>query len=165
MSPLKEWSDFFPGLKGFAFPNNFREFEERLISNLLYYQTNYLVLSTAVFILAGLKDPMGFITGLAVLFAVYLVLVWAGEIQPLLSLKRWRPLAFLITVIVVNYVVIYSFARIRKLAPPTSFILTVITPHVSFRNRGISEVAYMKEATGLGGSAMGILLMTRNKKK
>uniref|UniRef100_A0A3Q2GPB5 PRA1 family protein n=1 Tax=Cyprinodon variegatus TaxID=28743 RepID=A0A3Q2GPB5_CYPVA len=50
---FKMWSDFFPGLKGFAFPNNFREFEERLISNLLYYQTNYLVLGTAVFILAG----------------------------------------------------------------------------------------------------------------
>lgn len=46
-----------------------------------------------------------------------------------------------------------------------SLCIAVITPHVSFRNRGISKVAYMKEATGLGGSAMGILLMTRNKKK
>uniref|UniRef100_A0A3B5LQS6 PRA1 family protein n=1 Tax=Xiphophorus couchianus TaxID=32473 RepID=A0A3B5LQS6_9TELE len=50
MPPFRQWGDFFPGWKT---PTDSIDFHDRLISNLLYYQTNYLLLSTAVYIIAG----------------------------------------------------------------------------------------------------------------
>lgn len=55
ISPLRSLDDFLLVSARFQIPN-FKDFEKwgnRVISNLLYYQTNYFVLSIVIFILVG----------------------------------------------------------------------------------------------------------------
>ncbi|XP_012729249.2 PRA1 family protein 3 [Fundulus heteroclitus] len=163
MPPLRPWGDFFLR-RGFARPANFKKFQDIFISNLLYYQTNYLVVSTAVFIIPGFKEPVSMIKGLGALLGVFLFSVWAGEIQPLVYLKRWSPFAFLVTMFLVfdffNLLVLYN----ETFALATYSSLSVLIPHASFRYRNIDEGQYHKEAEQLKGSPMGILLIGRVKK-
>lgn len=55
VAPLRPWTDFFPGSDRFAKPDtkDFTKWNNRVVSNLLYYQTNYLALVTSVFLLVG----------------------------------------------------------------------------------------------------------------
>lgn len=55
LTPLRPWDDFFPGSERFAKPDfkDLAKWNNRVISNLLYYQTNYLVLAVVVFLIVG----------------------------------------------------------------------------------------------------------------
>lgn len=55
LTPLRSWDDFFPGSERFAKPDmkDMARWNNRVVSNLLYYQTNYLVLAIVVFLVVG----------------------------------------------------------------------------------------------------------------
>ena len=55
LTPLRSWDDFYPGSERFARPDvkDLAKWNNRVVSNLLYYQTNYLVLAIAVFLVVG----------------------------------------------------------------------------------------------------------------
>lgn len=55
LAPLRSWDDFFPGSERFAKPDfgDMARWNNRVVSNLLYYQSNYLVLAIAVFFIVG----------------------------------------------------------------------------------------------------------------
>lgn len=55
LTPLRPWEDFFPGSERFAKPDgrDLAKWNNRVVNNLLYYQTNYLGLAIAVFLVVG----------------------------------------------------------------------------------------------------------------
>lgn len=55
LTPLRAWDDFFPGWERFAKPDTKdpARWNNRIVNNLLYYQTNYLVLAVAIFLVVG----------------------------------------------------------------------------------------------------------------
>lgn len=55
MAPLRAWDDFFPGSDRFARPDfkDISKWNNRVVSNLLYYQTNYLMVAAAVVAIVG----------------------------------------------------------------------------------------------------------------
>uniref|UniRef100_A0A2K6FUW0 PRA1 family protein n=1 Tax=Propithecus coquereli TaxID=379532 RepID=A0A2K6FUW0_PROCO len=57
IAPLRAWDDFFPGSDRFARPDfrDISKWNNRVVSNLLYYQTNYLVVA-AMMISVKLKE-------------------------------------------------------------------------------------------------------------
>lgn len=52
---LRPWDDFFPGWERFAKPDikDLAKWNNRVVSNLLYYQTNYFALCIVVFVIIG----------------------------------------------------------------------------------------------------------------
>lgn len=62
VAPLRAWDDFFPGSDRFALPDlkDISKWNNRVVSNLLYYQTNYLMVA------AALVSIVGSVRGLAV---------------------------------------------------------------------------------------------------
>lgn len=54
-TPLRPWSDFFPGAERFAFPDiyDLQKWNYRVTCNLLYYQTNYMLMAVIVFLTVG----------------------------------------------------------------------------------------------------------------
>lgn len=48
----RAWDDFFPGWERFARPDtkDLARWNNRIVNNLLYYQTNYFVLVVAIFL-------------------------------------------------------------------------------------------------------------------
>lgn len=55
LTPLRAWDDFFPSWERFARPDtkDLARWNNRIINNLLYYQTNYLVSAVAIFLIFG----------------------------------------------------------------------------------------------------------------
>lgn len=55
IAPLRPWDDFFPGSERFGKPDvhDLAKWNNRVVSNLLYYQTNYLATAIVVFLLVG----------------------------------------------------------------------------------------------------------------
>lgn len=55
LAPLRPWDDFFPGVDRFAKPEfgDLAKWNNRVISNLLYYQTNYFAVVLVVFLIVG----------------------------------------------------------------------------------------------------------------
>lgn len=55
LAPLRAWDDFFPGSDRFARPDfkDIFKWNNRVVSNLLYYQTNYLVVAAMMISVVG----------------------------------------------------------------------------------------------------------------
>lgn len=55
LAPLRPWDDFFPGSDRIARPEfgDLTKWNNRVISNLLYYQTNYFAVAVVVFLVVG----------------------------------------------------------------------------------------------------------------
>uniref|UniRef100_A0A2K6NT54 PRA1 family protein n=1 Tax=Rhinopithecus roxellana TaxID=61622 RepID=A0A2K6NT54_RHIRO len=77
ITPLRAWDDFFPSSDHFAWPD-FRDICKRnnhVVSNLLYCQTNYLVVAAMVISVVGFLSPFNMILGGIVVVLVFTVLV------------------------------------------------------------------------------------------
>uniref|UniRef100_A0A8C9RN50 PRA1 family protein n=1 Tax=Scleropages formosus TaxID=113540 RepID=A0A8C9RN50_SCLFO len=88
--PLRSLDDFILGSARFAVPDirNFERLNNRIINNLLYYQSNYF-LSVIIFLaVVGYVQPMQLFLGATVVTLAFLGFVWAAENQA--SVRRFR---------------------------------------------------------------------------
>jgi len=55
VAPLRPWDDFYPGLDRFSKPDvkDLSKWNNRVISNLLYFQTNYFAVAIVVMLIVG----------------------------------------------------------------------------------------------------------------
>ncbi|XP_028302827.1 ADP-ribosylation factor-like 6 interacting protein 5a [Gouania willdenowi] len=164
LTPLRPWDDFFPGSERFAKPDlkDLSKWNNRVVSNLLYYQTNYLVLAVAAFLLVGFLNPVGMFTAMAVVTGVFLGSVWAADNRAAInSFKRHNPTAFVIAVMVVSYLLISMLGSVMVFMSAITLPLALIFAHASFRLRNMKNKLENKiERAGLKRSPMGILLET-----
>ncbi|XP_029288436.1 ADP-ribosylation factor-like 6 interacting protein 5a [Cottoperca gobio] len=162
LTPLRPWDDFFPASERFAKPDgkDLTRWNKRVVSNLLYYQTNYLVLAVVVFLVVGFLNPGGMFTAMAVVSAVFLGSVWAGDNRAVISdFKRHNPAAFLIAVMVTSYMLISMLGSVMVFMSAIILPLALIFAHASFRLRNVKNKLENKmEGVGLKRSPMGILL-------
>lgn len=162
LTPFRTWDDFFPGSERFARPDvkDLARWNNRVVSNLLYYQTNYLALAIVVFVIVGFLNPVGMITAMAVVSAVFLGSLWAGENRAAISnLKRQNPTAFVLAVMVASYVLMSMLGSVMVFMSAVTLPLTLIFAHASFRLRNMKNKLENKmEGSGLKRSPMGILL-------
>ncbi|KAM7423185.1 hypothetical protein PAMA_010963 [Pampus argenteus] len=162
LTPLRPWDDFFPGSDRLAKPDvkDLAKWNNRVISNLLYYQTNYLVLAVVVFLVVGFLNPLGMFTAMAVVSSVFLGSVWAGENRAVINnFKRQNPTAFVIAVMVASYILISMLGSVMVFMTAITLPLALIFAHASFRLRNMKNKLENKiEGVGLKRSPMGILL-------
>nr|XP_046240701.1 ADP-ribosylation factor-like 6 interacting protein 5a [Scatophagus argus] len=162
LAPLRPWDDFFPGSERFAKPDtkDLAKWNNRVVSNLLYYQTNYLALAIIVFLVVGFLNPVGMFTAMAVVSGVFLASVWAGENRAVINnFKRQNPTAFIIAVMVASYILISMLGSVMVFMSAVTLPLALILVHASFRLRNMKNKLENKiEGAGLKRSPMGILL-------
>ncbi|KAK7916374.1 hypothetical protein WMY93_012135 [Mugilogobius chulae] len=162
ITPLRSWDDFFPGSERFAKPdfNDMVRWNNRVVSNLLYYQTNYLLLAVAVFLIVGFLNPLGMFTAMAVVTAVFLGSLWLGDNKAAINnFKRQNPTTFVIVVIVASYFVMSLLGSVTVFMTAITLPLILILIHSSFRLRNMKNKLENKmECAGLKKSPMGLLL-------
>ncbi|KAM3877608.1 ADP-ribosylation factor-like 6 interacting protein 5a [Diretmus argenteus] len=162
LTPLRPWDDFFPGSDRFAKPDmkDLSKWNNRVVSNLLYYQTNYLAMSILVFLIVGFMNPFGMFMGMAVVSGVFLASVWAGENKAVIkTFKRQNPTAFVIAVMVASYMLMSLLGGVMVFMSGITFPLALTFAHSSFRLRNMKNKLENKiEGAGLKRSPMGILL-------
>ncbi|CAI9602608.1 unnamed protein product [Staurois parvus] len=109
VAPLRAWDDFFPGSDRFCRPDfkDISKWNNRVVSNLLYYQTNYMALAAAVVCLVGFLSPFNMILGGTVVVLVFLAFVWTSHNRDIIKrFKKQYPTVFVMCIMLCSYFVI-----------------------------------------------------------
>ncbi|XP_054640789.1 PRA1 family protein 3-like [Dunckerocampus dactyliophorus] len=162
LAPLRPWDDFFPGTDRFAKPEfgDLTKWNNRIISNLMYYQTNYFALALVVFLIVGFVNPFGMFLGGTVVTLVFMGSVWAGENQATIkNFKRKNPTLFVMAVMVTSYFLLSLCGGIMVFIFGITFPLLLILIHASLRLRNMKNRLENKmEGVGLKKTPMGIIM-------
>uniref|UniRef100_A0A182MB11 PRA1 family protein n=1 Tax=Anopheles culicifacies TaxID=139723 RepID=A0A182MB11_9DIPT len=166
LAPLRSLSDFLLESARFQLPN-FQDWEKwgnRVVNNLLYYQTNYFLMSAAVFLLVGLIHPMKVLLGLTIIVALVYVFVrfFAQDARrsvgadPNQQPNKWAVLA---GTIAGSYLVLYLFDSVLIVAFAILLPFSLTFVHASLRLRNIkNKITNAVEIVGVKQSPMGQFL-------
>lgn len=113
-APLRSLDDFVLESARFQLPNfgDFEKWGNRVVKNLLYYQTNYFILAAIELIIIGLVQPQKIVLGVAALAAVaYALLMIYGpnkspSTQQLQSVNKYAVIGLIFGI---AYIFLYMF--------------------------------------------------------
>lgn len=162
LAPLRPWDDFFPGTDRFCKPefSDLTKWNNRVISNLMYYQTNYFAVVVVVFLIVGFLNPLGMFFGGAVVTLVFAGSVWAGENKAIIkNFKKKNPTLFVLAVMVTSYFVLSLFGGVLVFIFGITFPLLLILIHASLRLRNMKNRLENKmEGVGMKRTPMGVIM-------
>ncbi|KAJ1109892.1 hypothetical protein NDU88_007249 [Pleurodeles waltl] len=162
VAPLRAWGDFFPGTDRFAWPDlkDISNWNNRVVNNLLYYQTNYLAVAAVIIAVVGFLNPVNMILGCAVVTALFMGFVWTSKNKEFIrKLKKQYPMMFVLAILVSSYFVISLFGGVMVFIFGITFPLLLTFIHASLRLRNMkNKVENKMELAGLKKSPMGIVL-------
>ncbi|XP_033334138.2 PRA1 family protein Jwa [Megalopta genalis] len=160
LPPLRGLKDFLLEPSGFQLPN-FNDFEKwgnRVVNNLIYYQTNYLYMSFSIMLVAGFLHPKELILGVLSIGIMYIFVF--TEHEALCQIRRQYPVVQTMFLIICACLLIYIVTSIFLVAMFTILLpVCVIFVHASLRLRNIKNKLVNKiEGMGIERTPMGIFL-------
>ncbi|XP_048874316.1 PRA1 family protein 3-like [Brienomyrus brachyistius] len=162
LAPFRPWDDFFPGPDRFAKPDlaDLAKWNNRVINNLLYYQTNYFLVAIVFFLIVGFLNPIGMVLGGAVVSLVFVGSVWAAENKSVVkNFKKKNPMLFVIAVLGASYMLLSLCEGVMVFVFGITFPLLIILAHASLRLRNMkNKLENRIEGVGLKKTPMGIIL-------
>ncbi|XP_077570320.1 PRA1 family protein 3-like isoform X1 [Stigmatopora nigra] len=162
LAPMRPWDDFYAGTERFGKPDfgDVAKWNNRVISNLMYYQTNYFTVVVVVFLIVGFLNPIGMFLGGTVVTLVFMGSVWAGENQVAMkNFKRKNPTLFVIGVIITSYLLLSLFGGVMVFIFGITFPLLLILIHASLRLRNIkNKMENQMEGVGMKKTPMGVIM-------
>ncbi|XP_069793195.1 PRA1 family protein 3-like [Narcine bancroftii] len=161
-APLRPWDDFILGAARFAQPDfrDLAKWNNRVVSNLLFYQSNYLVVAICLFLLIGLMSPLEILLGGAVVTVIFTGSVWASENKAAIGhFKRQHPTFFVLAILMMSYFLISIIGGVMVFLLGITLPLFLIFVHASLRLRNLQNKFENKmEEIGIKKTPMGILL-------
>ncbi|XP_029456940.1 PRA1 family protein 3 [Rhinatrema bivittatum] len=161
-APFRAWADFFPGSDRFARPDfkDISKWNNRVVSNLLYYQTNYLAAAALVILVVGFMSPFNMLLGGTVVVLMFVGFVWASHNKDILRrFKKQYPTVFVLMIILASYCVISLCGGVMVFIFGITFPLLLIFIHASLRLRNMkNKLENQMEVAGLKKTPMGIVL-------
>ncbi|XP_021514158.1 PRA1 family protein 2 [Meriones unguiculatus] len=162
LPPLRTLDDFVLGSARLAAPDpsDPQRWCHRVINNLLYYQTNYLLCFGISLALAGYTRPLHTLLSMLVVVVILGVLVWAAETGAAVRrCRRSHPAACLAAVLALSLLILWAvggaFTFLLCITAPVLLILL----HASLRLRNLKNKIENKiESIGLKRTPMGLLL-------
>nr|CAD7405106.1 unnamed protein product [Timema cristinae] len=164
ISPLRSLDDFLLESARFQIPNvkDLEKWGKRVVNNLLYYQTNYFLLSIIVFLLVGVMHPTQMLLGmLAVSVAFGLFCYFTNAKRSASRFRNNHPYFSMLVVLAGIYFIVYMLGSVIV------FIFGILLPvvvtflHASMRLRNIKNKLVNKiEVIGLKKTPMGVFLET-----
>ncbi|CAH2312933.1 PRA1 family 3 [Pelobates cultripes] len=162
LAPLRPWDDFFPGTDRFSRPDfkDISKWNNRVVNNLLYYQTNYLALAAVVISLVGFLSPLNMVLGATVVVLVFLGFVWSSHNKDIIrKFKKRFPTLFVLSIMLASYFVISLFGGVMVFVFGITFPLLLMFIHASLRLRNMkNKVENKMEEIGLKKTPMGIVI-------
>ncbi|KAG2456239.1 PRA1 family protein 2 [Polypterus senegalus] len=160
--PFRSMDDFILGSARFAAPD-FRDLERwnnRIINNLLYYQSNYFVSALAFLLIVGYFQPVKMILGGAVVTLVFLGFIWAAENKAVVRrFRRNHPKVGVIAIMGFSYLLMHMLGGVAVFLFGITFPILLVLIHASLRLRNLKNKLENKiESIGLKRTPMGILL-------
>lgn len=113
-APLRSLGDFMLESARFQLPNfgDFEKWGNRIVKNLLYYQTNYFVLAALEVLIIGLVQPTKVICGLVAIAAILIAILaiyGPNKIQATQTIQNVNKYAVFALLIGIAYIFLYWF--------------------------------------------------------
>ena len=153
IAPLRSLDDFILAASRFQVPDvqNWEKVSNRIVSNLLYYQTNYFLSSMIIFILVALTHPQDMAIGIATIGVLFGLSLYLQNLkQELKEFKQRYPK------LVIGIIVIFSYSIFYKLGSIMVVFLGMLLPigftlaHASLRLRNMkNKLVNASEALGI----------------
>ncbi|XP_043936328.1 PRA1 family protein 2, partial [Protopterus annectens] len=162
LPPFRNLDDFLRGSARFSLPDprDPARWNNRIINNLLYYQTNYLAVVMAVLLLVGYFQPLKTLLGGAVLTLIFVGFVWAAENKPFVRrVRRNYPTSCLLIILTASYFLLSLLGAMAVFLFGITFPMLLILIHASLRLRNLKNKIENKiESIGMKRTPMGLLL-------
>uniref|UniRef100_A0A8C4NG46 PRA1 family protein n=1 Tax=Eptatretus burgeri TaxID=7764 RepID=A0A8C4NG46_EPTBU len=155
-APLRSLADFALGSARFGLPDlkDPVRCNNRIVSNLLYYQSNYLLVVAAVVLLVGYMQPLQMCLGALVLGCISVAFVYASENH--LALHRFRRNH---SGICTAAILAASLLLLQLLGCILVSLWDFTLVHALFRLRNVkNKIGSKVESFGLKRSPMGLIL-------
>ncbi|XP_041701006.1 PRA1 family protein 2-like isoform X1 [Coregonus clupeaformis] len=161
--PIRTLDDFVLGSARFAVPDirHLERWNNRIINNLLYYQSNYFLSFLTVLGIVGFFRTFHLFLGATVVTLIFMGFVWAAENQaPIRQLRRNHPSLALGAILGASYLFLTVLGGVSVFLFGIAFpILCMILIHASVRLRSLNNKFENKlESIGLKRTPMGLLL-------
>ncbi|KAK2588127.1 hypothetical protein KPH14_004180 [Odynerus spinipes] len=160
LPPLRSLNDFLLESARFQIPN-FRDLDKwgnRVVNNLLYYQTNYLFMSVIIFLIVGLIHPVKMLVGMMAMAVILGGFVYVSTEGRLIHhFKQQYPAVGVVGIILAASFVTYTLGSLLVFLLGVLLPFSVIFIHASLRLRNIKNKIANK-IEGLTRTPMGIFL-------
>ena len=161
-APFRPFNDFIGQAESYAIPDlkDLPRLNNRMTNNLLYYQTNYILVVLAFFVIMGIIHPAEFSTGLIMFFCLVCIYIYlTNRYTELQRLKRDKPFLSLLIIMLISGILF------RYLGSLLIFLFSICLPlsltllHASLRLRNLkNKLANKVEMIGIARTPMGCLL-------
>ncbi|XP_050721827.1 PRA1 family protein 3-like isoform X1 [Eriocheir sinensis] len=162
VSPLRSLDDFLMESARFQVPNlkDPEKWANRVLQNLLYYQTNYFLTCLAIFAVVGVIHPTKMFCGMtAVGLAFGLFYYLTNNKMPAAQFKKNHPVLSLLGVVLAAYFMVYLLGSVLVFLMGILLPITVIFLHASMRLRNLKNKLMNKvEYLGMKRTPMGVIL-------
>ncbi|XP_060075634.1 PRA1 family protein 2-like [Ylistrum balloti] len=162
LAPLRTLNDFMMESARFQTPNikDPEKWANRVLNNLLYYQTNYFLTAMIVFLLIGIIHPVKMACGFVAIAVAFGAFVYCTNSQfTARRFKRDHPLISILIVLATGYVLVYLIGAVIVFMFGIAFPLLLILLHASLRMRNVkNKITNKMEYIGLKRTPMGIIL-------
>ncbi|XP_002732529.1 PRA1 family protein 3-like [Saccoglossus kowalevskii] len=160
--PLRAFKDFLGESARFQTPafNDLMRWNNRVVNNLLYYQTNYFLVTVVMFLIVGCLHPVKMLIGIVAVIAAFMGFIMATENKrQMKNFKQAHPLICVLAILAIGYFIVYVFGGLLVFIWGIALPLAVIFLHASFKLRNIkNKVSYGAKSFGLKRTPMGVLL-------
>ncbi|CAG9820617.1 unnamed protein product [Phaedon cochleariae] len=162
IAPLRSLDDFLLVAARFQVPtvNDLEKWGNRVTSNLLYYQTNYFLMSIFIFIIVGIIHPLKMACGFMAMAVIFMIFVYVtNEQQSAARFKRNHPVISVLIIFAGGYFVAYMLQSLLIFILGILLPITAIFIHASLRLRNIkNKLANRVESLGFTTTPMGFFL-------
>ncbi|XP_014203921.1 PRA1 family protein 3 [Copidosoma floridanum] len=162
LPPLRSLDDFILESARFQIPNikDLDKWGNRVVNNLLYYQTNYFFTSVVIFICVGLIHPAKMIIGMLATMVVLSVFAYISmEGRAVHALKKKYPGIGIVFMLLAGCFLTYTLGSLLVFFFGILLPFSVIFAHASLRLRNIKNKLVNKiEGIGLKHTPMGVFL-------
>jgi hypothetical protein len=163
MAPLRNLDEFILGESRFEVPDisNPDKWANRVVNNLLYYQTNYFISALIIFSLISFLHPGKMMLGMITIGIVFGALYYAAHTQvQVKTLKKNHPAVVMVATFCLGWFLVYQFGCILVFLSGVILPVLFIIVHASLRLRNAkNKVTNVAETLGLGKKTpMGIFL-------
>ncbi|CAG0886075.1 unnamed protein product [Darwinula stevensoni] len=164
IAPLRSLDDFLLNSARFQIPNlrDPEKWPKRVVHNLLYYQTNYFVLTVVIFLIIGIMHPQKMLLGMLAAGVAFALFYYISNSQrSLQNFKQNHPIISVIIVFSACYFIVYMMGNVAIFLLGILLPIFLILVHASLRLRNIrNKLSRRMETFGLVKTPMGVILET-----
>lgn len=150
IAPLRSLDEFLLSQTRFQVPdfNNAEKWFNRIVNNLLYYQTNYFLSALIIFLIITFLNPGKMILGILTMALIFGLLYYLSSRQvQVKTLKKNHPMLVMVSTFCSGYFLIYQAGCVMVFLAGVMMPVVFTIVHASLRLRNIKNKAHVMKGT------------------